>query len=209
MTTKPLLLLALAIAALFASPARAFETATVVRDHCSIRIGPYLLNYSGFQPEVQSKEAFCADLPASGRTLIVLDVEQNSGGMGLASDHYNELRDMQIDFRIVRNVGQDEEDPEEQTEVYLPPEKYPAGTLTLQHDFKNGSYIGVVTARDYHGRIFVSRFPFRVGPSASALPYAVGSFVLGAAAVGFLIARRRSPALSRAVQRFRATTTIS
>lgn len=109
---------------------------------------------------------------------------------------------MLIDFRILRNVGQaqDEDDMKQNTEVCAPPKKYPAGTLSFWHDFERGDYIGMVTAQDSHGRIFVSRFPFRVGLAFGLAPYAVGGLVL-AAAVGFFLAHRRSPALSRAVQR--------
>jgi hypothetical protein len=192
-------------ACLFASHALAREGVTAVRDRCSVRIGPYLLNYSGYQPETDSRGPFCGDLPAVGRTLIVLDVEQDSGGMAFASDHYNELRDMMIDFRVLRDVGQakDDYDLEQDTEVYLPPKKYPAGSLTIQHDFKKGEYIGVVTAQDNHGRRFTSHFAFRVGPASGALPYAVGGLVLAAATGGFFFAYRRSPALLRAFQRRR------
>ncbi|SFK13358.1 hypothetical protein [Methylocapsa palsarum] len=188
------------IGCLFASLASGREGVTAVRDRCSVRIGPYLLNYSGYQPESDAKGPFCGDLPSAGRTLIVLDVEQDSGGMAFASDHYNELRDMLIDFRILRDAaqGDDEDDWEQYTEVYVPPKKYPAGSLSFQHDFKKGDYIGVVRARDEHGRMFVARFPFRVAPASSVLFFAAAGLALAAGAGFFLAFRkpRASPRLS-------------
>jgi hypothetical protein len=190
------------IGSLLASHALAREGVIRGRDRCFVGVGPYFMSYKGYQPETQSYTPFCVDVPAAGRTLIVLDVEQNSGGMGFTSDFYNELRDMALDFRILRNVGQadDEDNMEQNTEAYLPPQKYPMGTLQFEHIFtKTGNFIGLVSARDYHGRVFVSRFPFTVGPTFGAFPYVVGGLVLAAAAAGFFLARRRSAALSRAI----------
>ena len=50
------------------------------------------------------------------------------------------------------------------TIIYLPPKKYPTGTLTFEHTFpENGKFIGIVTVRNEHGQTFVSQFPFAVG----------------------------------------------
>jgi hypothetical protein len=177
---------------LLAAHASAREGVTVTRDRCYISIGPYMMNYTAYQPEARSNGPFCVDLPATGRSLIVLDVEQQSGGMGLSSDYYNELRDMAIDFRLVRNVGQraDDEVSEPDTEAYLPPRKYPAGTLRFEHNFAQaGRFIAVVSARDDHGRFFVSRFPLTVGPRFDPMPYSIGTLVLAAAAGCFLAYR--------------------
>ncbi len=185
------------ITPILASHALAREGVTLVRDRCVIRVGPYLMNYNSYLPETQFSGPFCRDIPAARRALIVLDVEQNSGGMGFTSDFYNELRDMAIDFRILRNVGQveAEDNTEENTEAYLSPQKYPMGTLLFEHVFsKTGNFIGLVTARDHHGRVFVSRFPFRVGPTFGAVPYVAGGLVLIAASA-FLLARRRLAAV--------------
>jgi hypothetical protein len=178
-----------------ASPAAAREGVITARDRCLVQIGPYLMSYNGYQPQSQSSGPFCVDLPAAAHTLIILDVEQKSGAMDQASDYYNELRDMAIDFRIIRNSGHDdEENIEKSTEAYLPPRKYPSGTLQLDHTFtKTGEFIGLISAKDDHGRVFVSRFPFMVGPKFAALPFAATGLVLvGAAAAGFFFVRRRS-----------------
>lgn len=190
------LLLVFGVMSLFlGSHALASEGVTKTRDRCYIRVGPYLMSYNAYQTEARSNGSFCVDLPAMGRTLIILDVEQQSGGMGLPSDYYNELRDMAIDFRILRNVGQsaDEAPVEQETEAYLPPRKYPMGTLRLEHRFtKPGNFIGLVSARDDHGRVFESRFPFVVGPRFNPVPYAVGGALVLVAGAGLFFAYRAS-----------------
>jgi hypothetical protein len=137
---------------------------------CIMRIGPYMMNFTGYQPQTKGQETFCDDIPDAARTIIVLDVEQMSAGAADNTVNLNELRDMAIDFRVLRNVGQakDEDNIQQNTEVYIPPKKYPGGTLHFEHDFKNpGKFIGLVSATDDHGRVYVSRFPFSVGEDFS------------------------------------------
>jgi hypothetical protein len=52
------------------------------------------------------------------------------------------------------------------TVSYLPPKRYPSGTLHFEHVFQEAvAYIGIVTARNDHGQYYVSQFPFSVGRS--------------------------------------------
>src|ERR1019366_5314784 len=47
---------------------------------------------------------------------------------------------------------------------YLPPKKYPTGTLTFEHTFpETGKFIGIVSVQNAHGQTYVSQFPFSVG----------------------------------------------
>ena len=95
----------------------------------------------------------------AGPTIIVLDAQQD------------ELRDMNLEIRILRNVGQkdDSENLEANTEIYVAPKKYKTGTLNFEYNFaKNGNFIGLVKARSDDGtKEYVSRFPFAVGQTAS------------------------------------------
>jgi hypothetical protein len=115
------------------------------------------MTFTGYQPQ-KSREQFCDDIPDIGPTIIVLDAQQN------------ELRDMTLDIRVLRNVGQktDEENQEANTEIYVKPKKYNTGTLNFEYDFKTkGNFIGLVTARSDNGsKVYVSRFPFAVGETA-------------------------------------------
>jgi len=50
----------------------------------------------------------------------------------------DELRDMSLEIRILRNVGQkdDTENLEANTEIYVAPKKYKSGTLNFEYTFK-------------------------------------------------------------------------
>lgn len=122
-------------------------------ERCLFKLGPYDLSFTGYQP-LRSREAYCDRIPNNGPTIIVLDGQQD------------ELRDMRIEVRILRNVGQkdDNENLAENTEVYIPPKKYKIGTVTFDHDFKElGIFVALVGARSDDGKEYVGRFPFVIG----------------------------------------------
>ena len=155
---KRTLLAALTVAALGASgEAYAHGGVSINEGQCIMKIGPDTMSFTGYQP-IKSRETFCDDIPDVGPTIIVLDAQQD------------ELRDMTLDIRILRNVGQkdDKENMEGNTEVYVPPKKYKTGTLNFEYNFaQNGNFIGLVTARNDDGsKEYVSRFPFSVGQTA-------------------------------------------
>jgi hypothetical protein len=141
---------------------------------CIMKIGPDTMNFTGYQP-LKSREQFCDDIPDVGPTIIVLDAVQD------------ELRDMSLEIRILRDVGQtdDNENLEQNTETYVPPKKYRTGTLNFEYNFANkGKFIGLVKAKADDGREYVSRFPFSVGTTADRDIFIAGFFaVLGL--VGF------------------------
>lgn len=164
-----------------ATQAYAHGDTGVVRGECRMKIDPYEMRFQGLQPD-KSEERFCDDIPNTGQTIIVLDAIEP------------ELRDMTLDMRVLRDVGQkdDKENEAANTEVYLPPRKYGSGTLNFSYDFKNkGAYIGIVTARADDGKVYRARFPFSVGETGDRELMAAG--VAGAvAAAGFFLWYRKS-----------------
>lgn len=141
------------------------------RSACLLKVGPDFMYFSGYQPEA-SRNRFCEDIPATGDTIFVLDYGQD------------EMRDMSTDFRIVRDTGEQMEQAplDSVTVAYLPPKVYPAGTLNIEHVFKEpGKFVGIVTVEGPHGEHWVSRFPFTVGgrPLSARMPY----FLITAAGV--------------------------
>jgi hypothetical protein len=124
---------------------------------CLMKIGPDTMSFTGYQP-LKSREQFCDDIPDAGPTIITLDAQQD------------ELRDMNLEMRVLRDVGQkdDSENLEANTEYFSPPKKYKTGTLTFDHNFVNeGKYIGIVKAKSDDGsKEYVARFPFSVGLTA-------------------------------------------
>ncbi len=130
----------------------------VNQGQCLMKIGPDTMTFTGYQPQ-KSREQFCDDIPDAGSTIITLDAQQD------------ELRDMNLEMRVLRDVGQkdDTENLEANTEYYSPPKKYKSGTLTFEHVFpQEGKFIGLVKARSDDGaKEYVARFPFAVGLTQS------------------------------------------
>jgi hypothetical protein len=143
---------------------------------CLMKIGPDTMSFTGYQP-LKSREQFCDDIPDAGPTIITLDAQQD------------ELRDMNLEMRVLRDVGQkdDTENLEANTEYYAPPKKYKTGTLTFDHNFPvEGKFIGIVKARSDDGtKEYVARFPFSVGlTSTKDMTIAIFFGLLAAAGFG-------------------------
>jgi hypothetical protein len=173
-------------AALLAAPgtASAHGRLGAAQGRCRLYIGPDVMNFTGYLPEA-SKNEFCEDIPSTGPVIMVLDAEQD------------ELRDMRVEMRIVKDVGGESKEPENLDEItvaYSAPKKYPSGTINFEHDFKEGGFfVGVVTVTGDHGERWTSRFPFSVDRSLFRdLPaYALMALGVLAASTIYLVHRRR------------------
>jgi hypothetical protein len=120
------------------------------KDYCRLRIGPYLMHFTGYQPERDGGKEFCEDIPSTGATIIVLDFIDGA------------LKELTVDVRIARDVV-GEPDLDRATVFRLAPRLYPAGTLSFDYLFDEpGNYVGLVTAGG-NGTTFTARFPFSVG----------------------------------------------
>lgn len=172
------MLCALAVAALLGaltSSALAHGAMQRQRSACLLKVGPDFMYLSGYQPAA-SHNRFCDNIPTTGETIFVLDYAQD------------EMRGMSTDFRIIRDVGENEEPDklDAVTVAYLPPKIYPAGTLNFEHVFnESGAFVGIVTMDGPNGEHWVSRFPFSVGgrPLSARMPY----FLFAAAGVLALV----------------------
>ncbi|HUB65765.1 MAG TPA: hypothetical protein VL996_15180 [Methylocella sp.] len=156
---------------LLTSAAYAHGGVGMVDNRCVLRIGPDIMFFTGYQPQ-NSRDEFCDDIPSVGQTVVALDMQDT------------ELRSMLTEIRIIRDNGThtrmnglpflndaelaSKEVLDPVTITYLPPKKYPTGTLTFEHTFpENGKFIGIVTVENDHGQKYVSQFPFAVGQSLS------------------------------------------
>ena len=182
---------AVAIVAGTPAPAEAHGRLGAAEGRCRLFIGPDIMNFTGYLPEA-SKNEFCEDIPATGPMIMVLDAEQD------------ELRDMKIELRIVKDVGGEEkenENLEAVTIAYREPKTYPTGTINFEHTFDEpGYFVGIVTVTGDHGERWVSRFPFSVGKSFMRdLPVylTLGLGTLAAFAI-YLVHRRRETAAAKA-----------
>jgi hypothetical protein len=117
------------------------------KDVCKLRIGPFLMHFTGYLPD-KSRTEFCEDIPLVGRTVIVLDFLDDV------------VRDRPLAFKIVRDDGTD---PVASPALYESDFRtYPSGSAAYRFNIlQPGRYVGVAHlggAGDY-----VSVFPFSVG----------------------------------------------
>ncbi|CCJ06332.1 hypothetical protein [Methylocystis sp. SC2] len=181
---KGTLLLAALIACAPISAAKAQIKAEHPR-HCVMSVGPTQMMFSAFQ-ENQTDEIFCRHVPTLGLTMIILDARQV------------ELRDMNLEVRILRNIGQSDwrDDLDANTVAVLPPKKYLAdkGTASFTHNFTtDGNYIALVRATSDDGaKEYIGQYDFSVGDTAGW--YAAFGLLSLVGAVGALAVWRRKRA---------------
>jgi hypothetical protein len=171
---------ALAAIALLALPAVALAHGGVSmeNDMCKLRVGPYAMHFTGYQPVSAPELEFCEDIPATGQTIIVLDYLDPK------------LRDLPVEVRIVRDVA-DSSDLDRITVFHMPAALYPRGNLVIDHTFPEpGRFVGIVTVGEH-----VSRFPFAVGtrPRRALLLYAgFGALAAGVGAALFFYSKAKA-----------------
>jgi hypothetical protein len=134
-------------------PAFCHGGVSMENDVCTLRLGAYVMHFTGYQPQATGSREFCEDIPETGKTIVVLDAVDEA------------LRDIPIEVRILRDTG-DESNLETITAVSLAPKVYPSGSIALEYTFdKAGKFIGLITA-GARGE-YVSRFPFSVASGKS------------------------------------------
>ncbi len=152
--------------------------------YCVMSVGPTQMMFSAFQ-ENRTDAIFCQNIPDLGRTMIILDAKSN------------ELRDMNIEARVVRNVGQKDwrDDLDANTVARLTPGKHleRSGTATFNADLeKDGEYFTVVRAySDDGGKEYVGQYDFSVGGSYEQI-VATGAAVAALSFAGLMVWRRTS-----------------
>ena len=130
-------------------------------NECRLLVGPYTINFSGYQPQNNRSELFCDDLPVVGESIIVLDFVDRK------------LRGMTVNFRVIKAdaapLGTEEDGKVNEGELAqkpffeIPAKHYPNGMMTIEQNFtEKGYFIGYVIVEDEDEK-FISRFPFSVG----------------------------------------------
>jgi hypothetical protein len=173
----------LAACLLQAVQTRAHGGLSMDQDMCKLRVGGYLMHFVGYQPDSAAATEFCEDIPATGRTVVVLDYLDD------------ELRDLPTEVRIIRDTGS-EANLDEITVFHLPAAVHPTGSLHFEHVFPEpGRYVGLVSVGG--PQMLVSRFPFSVGKPRSMLPMLLAGVLIVAAGVALYVfsARRRERSL--------------
>jgi hypothetical protein len=156
----------------FSTQAQAHGGLALAEDMCRLTIGPYNMHFTGYQPDNTRNKEFCEDIPATGRTVVVLDYMEDA------------LRPLPTEVRIIKDTGS-EQDLQAITVLHLPPKVYPAGSVNFEYNFAQpGKFVGLVTVGDKH----VSRFPFSVGETKIWLPPSYMLIALaGVAVIGVIV----------------------
>lgn len=148
-------------------------------------VGPYRAHFTGYQPAVRASQEFCEDIPIVSDAIIVLDFISNA------------LRDMSIDFRIIRDVNNigvqatyedlgSEAAIEAASIAYVPAKHYLNGNFSVELEFDQpGVFIGILSAKEQASdKVHISVFPFSVGKTDWWTPamWLIAVLVLGGGA---------------------------
>lgn len=157
-------ILVLAWLATTSSGAFAHGGVSMEDDVCIINIDRYKAHFTGYLPKERATQEFCEDIPVATESIFVID---------FISD---ELREMELDFRIIRDVNEigitatyadlGGEDAIKKASIYYQESKqFHKGIISVRYDFaQEGSYIGIVNAHHVGtGLNYTSVFPFSVG----------------------------------------------
>lgn len=148
------LLLTMALAA----PASAHNGAAASASACQLTVGPYRMNLTGYQPGQGSNQEFCTSLPTTGATILVLEYLND------------ELRDLEVDIRIVRAASAVAGELAGATVHQIAPRKYARGQLTLRCDLSEaGQFVAIVTVRK-DAEQYSAEIPLVVGAQTGVTP---------------------------------------
>jgi hypothetical protein len=150
------------------------------KDLCKLKIGSYLMHFTGFLPEKTGSKEFCEDIPQTGRAIVVLDYVDV------------ELRKMPVEIRIIKDTG-DESKLDDITAYHRAAKVYPNGSIDFELTFGTpGKFIGIVSVGD--GGQQIARFPFEVGRNRTAaylISGTIGISLICAGVAGIYSVRRR------------------
>ncbi|MDD5034979.1 MAG: hypothetical protein PHE55_09495 [Methylococcaceae bacterium] len=178
-----LLTLGLMLTALIpASQAWAHGGASVDTDQCRILVGPHLVHFTAYQPQLTGTTEYCGEIPELGKTTLVFDYEGKA------------LRNMTVEVEITK-------EPEGTRVHYLPPSTHSTGSFNFDINFTQASkYLAHVTLIN-EGQRIDAHIAFKVGTAKNAISantIVVIVVVLGAA---LYILYLSSPAFKAAVDK--------
>ena len=161
------------------------------KNFCILKLGPYGMHLTEYQPDISDRQELCGDIPSIGRTVVVLDFIEG------------ELRSLPVEVRVIKDTGS-EQDLQAITVVHVPAKVYSGGFINFEHSFTQpGKFIGVVTVggKEEH----VARFPISVGEGgvvSHLMHYMIVIVPVAAIAVGaaifFFLRSRRKPSVHTA-----------
>ena len=118
--------------------------ASVDTDQCRIFVGPHLVHFTAYQPQLTGSTEFCGEIPDLGTTTMVFDYEGKA------------LRNMTVEVEFTK-------EPEGTRIAYLPPSTHASGTFNTTYNFTEpGKYLAHVTLIN-EGTKIDAHVPFKVG----------------------------------------------
>ncbi|SMF95392.1 hypothetical protein SAMN02949497_2755 [Methylomagnum ishizawai] len=168
---KGLLALSLLLPGALPTTTWAHGGASVDTDQCRIFVGPHLVHFTAYQPQLTGTTEYCNSIPELGSAVLVFDYEGKA------------LRDMTVEFEITK-------EPEGTRVYYAPPSAHSKGTFNTTVNFTEPSkYLGHVTLIN-EGQKIDAHIPFTVGSAQggpSATTYIIfGVVLLAAGYIGYL-----------------------
>ena len=133
----------------------------IEKDPCVRRVGPYLIHFAVYQPQFNSAEEYCTNVPKAGNTILVFDLVDS------------ELRSVPLTIQVVGAVGT----PQPNTVLYVPLQTYPTGVVNAEAQLDQpGKYTVIVTLEGPSRPI---EFPLRVAMWSPGFLAVIGVLFLG------------------------------
>ncbi|HUL11891.1 MAG TPA: hypothetical protein VLU73_06960 [Methylococcaceae bacterium] len=124
--------------------------ASVEADKCRINVGPHLVHFTAYQPQLSGTTEYCNNIPELGNSVIVFDYEGKA------------LRNMTVEFEVTK-------EPEGTRIFYKEPGTAPTGTINTAINFTTpGDYLAHVTLVN-EGQKIDAHVPFSVGTTGGGI----------------------------------------
>lgn len=126
------------------SSAYAHGGASVDTDQCRIFVGPHLVHFTAYQPQLTGSTEFCGEIPELGNTTMVFDYEGKA------------LRNMTVEVEMTK-------EPEGTQIAHIPPSTHGTGTFNTTHNFTEGGKYLIHVSLVNEGTKIDAHIPLKVG----------------------------------------------
>jgi len=125
--------------------------ASVDTDQCRVQIGPHLVHFTAYQPQLTGTTEYCNSIPELGQSTIVFDYEGKA------------LRNMTVEFEITK-------EPEGTRVFYAPPSTHSNGTFNSNINFTDAGKYRVHITLVNEGQKVDEHIALSVGSGQTGVP---------------------------------------
>lgn len=130
MIKKVMQLTIIIIAAFYCGMAGAHGKVSIEEDTCTRRLDDEsMVHMSAYQPQHESSDQYCTEIPMEGNTLLVIDLVDQA------------LRNIPVGMRVVRGTSE----VDDETVAYLRPNYHPDGVMRGEASLDKGLYTVFIT----------------------------------------------------------------